>query len=200
MRSRLVVKIRRDFIHIDATIHQAAAEISYSYFSIKDHVQILKKCKCVAAALFSMHTNLNANASHRLFSSAEFASEISPAMKGSWNSLAIACQQILEEIDLKLCGGSEKKFQVTPSPPSPPATSEVDLENGIADSEEKLIQNLSDAITQGSVALSDVEKHQPYNFLNVFGSDGSNPGHDTRDAWEKLLQLIFYMLASKEVG
>ncbi|KAI9345277.1 hypothetical protein BDR26DRAFT_958399 [Obelidium mucronatum] len=183
-RTDLVLKIQTDLGKIDTTIDQATAEISYSHFSIKNYIRLVKGCKSVSAVLFSFQTALSTAGVQRLVSSPEFANQISVSMKPTWASLDSCLLKLLDDVSSKLnCLGSAK---------AKPELSEVEIQLALAKSVEAT-----------EMALLEFERHEPSAFLEVFADKADIAVGDLKPevkaSWDKLLHVTFFILASKEL-
>ncbi|KAJ3240717.1 hypothetical protein HDU81_002908 [Chytriomyces hyalinus] len=183
-RNELVATIQRNFGIIDATINQASAEVSYSHYSIKDYIRLLKACKGVVAIMCSLHTSLKSESSQRLLSSREFINQIAPSMKDSWVNLESCCKQVLEEIETKLENVSSKAK----------SSSNVDAEAA-------LLEKVMDASRKATEAMRLFERHRPNEFLNIFSESTEFTGltEEQKESWDKLILVTFHTLATKEL-
>ncbi|KAI8621537.1 hypothetical protein BC830DRAFT_1163647 [Chytriomyces sp. MP71] len=173
-RLQLVSFLQSEFGAIDAEIAQASAEVSYSYYSIKNYDQLSRRMKSLAAVLFSLQSVLAAPESQRLLSSPEFQRDVSAGMKESWLLLDARCQDTFKAVHTNL---GKMEFGAT----------------------ENLLQQLEQSC---SAALNEFEKHQERVLEAIW--DEVNLGPDnafalaTMENWERLLQIDFFILATKE--
>ncbi|KAJ3083678.1 hypothetical protein HDU99_007326 [Rhizoclosmatium hyalinum] len=181
IRTKLVVEIQNQFRLIDTNIAQAAAEVSYSCFSVKNYGQIVKGCKSIASVLFSLQTTLSSVSAQQLLASKEFANEISPRMRGSWIKLDSACKNLFDEVATEINDRSKS--------------------NRIVDKEAE--EALAQSLQVAQEAIVEFENHNPSVFLKVFSekkdiSEGLLT-NEVKAGWGKLLQLTFFILGSKEI-
>ncbi|KAJ3094834.1 hypothetical protein HK100_006001 [Physocladia obscura] len=182
IRSSLVAKIQRDFSAIELKIAQASFEVSYSFFSIGDFNHVLLASKSVASILFSLHTKFDNKMSHRLFSSPEFGEQIAPAMKETWSNLKGAIDAALDAIKDKLAGGLTAKNN---------DDSEIMLKDMYQETRNRLEE-----------VVNDFEQHQPNTFLEVFAEKHElelGLPQKLKEGWDKLIEITFFVLASKEL-
>ncbi|KAJ3021647.1 UNVERIFIED_CONTAM: 40S ribosomal protein S17 [Siphonaria sp. JEL0065] len=183
-RMELVAKIQKDLAAIDINIDQASAEISYSNFSIKNYIRLVKGCKSVAAVLFSYQTALSSASVQRLLSSPEFANHISVAMKSTWSNLDVCLNKLFGDVSTKInCLATIAKK---------PALTNAQVQDA-----------LNQSIESAENALLEFEQHQPNAFLEVFADKADIEVGDLKPEvkarWDKLLQVTFFILASKEL-
>ncbi|KAI8614964.1 hypothetical protein BC830DRAFT_338499 [Chytriomyces sp. MP71] len=183
-RDGIVAGIKGDLSVIEMTINQASAEVSYSHYSIKDYTQLLRNIKGLSAILFSLNTSLKSSSSQKLLSSPEFLDNIAPAMKDTWDALAATCVEILEDIESKFGEVvASKERSHTP------------------DMEMALQEKFQTAARKTQETMAAFQNHRPNEFLDIFADESIHDGvpMKLREGWEKLVQVTFHMLASREV-
>ncbi|KAJ3068005.1 hypothetical protein HDU98_008819 [Podochytrium sp. JEL0797] len=179
-RAQLVAKIQQTFGAIDSTIQQASGEISYTRFSIKNYAKMVKKCKCVASVLFSFHTTLGSAGAQRLLASPEFSESISVQMQQAWSELGVSCKEKFDAVTAKLGGVSGRR------------TDDSVLE-----------QVLGHCESNAREAILAFQEQRPSSFFNILVDkpvleEGILP-QEVRDNWDKLFQVAFFIIGSKEL-
>ncbi|KAJ3281817.1 hypothetical protein HDU79_010460 [Rhizoclosmatium sp. JEL0117] len=177
-RNKLVSEIQICFATIDAEIIQAAAEVTYSYFSIDEYARITRAANSVVAVLFSAHTVLNAPETVALITSAEYQQNISDEMKQSWKDFGDVSKRIFDDLG-------------------------VNLRKAVDRDENHVNEAVSTLKALGAQAIRMFANgHQPIYFSRMFDDtdDGSLRviSMDAKAAWEQLLQINFLILSTKE--
>ncbi|KAJ3054158.1 hypothetical protein HDU99_007832, partial [Rhizoclosmatium hyalinum] len=173
-RNALVSDIQTCFGAIDAGINQAASEITYAHYNLAEFKRIVKACKGVAAVLFSMQTVLVSPESIGLLASPDFQEKIDEKMRDAWFEFDESCRDVFAHLEFCLRGV---------------AITEVSM----GEVEEKARH-----------AIDVFRRHQAGLFESMFYEDEEvvegriSIVSEAKRAWEKLLQINYYILATKE--
>ncbi|KAJ3063109.1 hypothetical protein HDU98_001029 [Podochytrium sp. JEL0797] len=177
LRHHLVSEIQHAFCVIDATIDQASVEITWSHFSMKDYALIARQCKSVTAVLCSIHTVLSSPETLGLVLSPEYQRNLTSEMKLLWNEFDGVCTRIFRGLRGNM---ANEQYH---------GTRESDM----------LINDLE---RTAATALSMLVAQQADVFTNILahaGRDLHSPSAESKNDWEKFVQLTFQTLATNEL-
>ncbi|KAJ3076969.1 hypothetical protein HDU98_010263 [Podochytrium sp. JEL0797] len=175
LRDGLVADIQISFRLIDATINQASMEITYSRMSVQEYADVTTQSKSVAAILFSMSAVLDSPETMMLLESRVYQQNMSDQIKVAWREVDTANTKIFRGLVLDSKWATHKK--------------------------EKESLNEVDALQKSTAsALSIFDAHRQKLFSGIFeeGGDDLKGSLASKAAWEKFIQLNYYILATRE--